>query len=195
MNSITLLENILTNIHNTLHSVVDDLTEQEWKARSAPDQNMIGFTVWHLPRIQDNIIQTWIRGIPEVVDDERWADWHQFKPLGSGVGITSEEADVIAFSVQKVDVLVYADAVQQEILTWLLELSDDDLDRIPNSKENLSSHPEYQTPGYHKEADGLLGQPVWVMLMLPCMTHIHQHLGEIMLAKEILRGNLKNSKK
>ena len=188
MNSITLLENILTNIHNTLHSVVDDLTEQEWKARPAPDQNMIGFRVWHLPRIQDNIIQTWIRGIPELVHGERWAHWEQFTPFGSGVGITSEEADEIASGVQKVDVLAYADAVQQEILTWLRELSDDDLDRIPNSKEYLSSYAEYQTPGYHKEADGLLGQPIWVMLMQPCTAHIHQHLGELMLVKEILRA-------
>ncbi len=188
MNSITLLENILTNIHNTLHSVVDDLTEQEWKARPAPDQNIIGFTIWHLPRIQDNIIQTWIRGMPELVHGERWVHWQQFESLGSGVGITCEEADEIAFGVQKVDVLAYADAVQQEILTWLLELSDNDLDQTPNAKENLSSHAEYQTLGYHKEADGLLGQPIWVMLMQPCIAHVHQHLGELMLVKEILRA-------
>jgi hypothetical protein len=145
VNSITLLVNILSNVHNTLHSVVDDLTEQEWKVRPAPGKNIISFTVWHLPRIQDNIIQTWIRGMPEVVHGERWAHWQQFKPLGSGVGITSEKADEIAFGVLKVDVLEYADAVQQEVLTWLRELSEGDLDWIPDSKRNLLSYDEYQT--------------------------------------------------
>lgn len=187
MCSKTILENELIDIHNTLHTVVDDLTANEWITRPEPGQNIISFTVWHLPRIQDNIIQTWVRGIPELVHGERWEDWHQFRFFGSGVGITSQEADEIASRVQKTDVLAYADQVQQEILTWLQGLSDDDLEMIPDSKKYLSSYPEYQTPGYHQEADGLLDQPVRVLLMQPCIEHLDQHLAELMLAKEILR--------
>ena len=188
MDAITLFEKLLSDIHTVLHSAVDDLTEQEWKIRPAPGQNMIGFTVWHIPRIQDNIIQTWIRDMPELVHGGRWAHWQQLKHLGSGPGISLEEADEIAFTVQKGDVLTYADEVHIEILAWLLELSDDDLDRIPDAEKYLSPYSEYQTPGYHEEADSLLGQPIWGLLMYPCIRHVQQHLGELMLVKEILRG-------
>lgn len=188
MRSTTLLGNILSNVHGMLHYAVDDLTDQEWGARIAPGQNMIGYTVWHLPRVQDNTIQTWIRGLPELVHSERWAHWHQFKHLGSGTGITLEEADEIALGVEKADVLAYADEVHQETLAWLRELGEDDLERIPDAQKYLSPFPEYQTPGFHEETNGLLGQPIWGLLMRPCIGHIHRHLGELMTVKDVLRG-------
>jgi len=102
-----------------LHHAADDLTNQEWVARIAPGQNRLGYTVWHLPRVQDNTIQTWIQGIPELVHDQRWAHWAHFRHLGSGTGITLAEADQIALEVQKSDVLAYADEVHQATLSWL----------------------------------------------------------------------------
>jgi hypothetical protein len=189
MRSTKLLEKILSNVHAMLHYAADDLTEQEWGTRIAPGQNMLGYIVWHSPRVQDNIIQIWIRGRPELAHSERWGHWEAFRHLGCGVGISLAEADEIALGVEKADVLAYADAVHQETRAWLQELSDDDLDRVPEAQINLSSYAEYQTPGFHEDTDSLLGQPIWGLLMRPCIGHVHRHIGELMTAKDVIRAS------
>src|SRR3970040_265558 len=110
MNAITYLQKQLANIHTIFHSFVEDLTEAEWVTRSAPGQNMLGYSAWHMPRTQDTFVQTWIRGASEVVHGERWAHWQPLRRLGIGVGISLDEADEISRSVTRPDVLEYADA-------------------------------------------------------------------------------------
>jgi len=170
------------------HHAVDDLTEEEWTTRPAPGQNIIGFNAWHMPRTQDNVIQTWIRGKPELAHHARWSHWGRFRPLGCGVGISLEAADEIAFGIKKADVLAYVDLVNQEAIHWLGEIDDDELDMIPEVSKHLTPYPEYQTPGYREEMEGLLGKPVWGLLMRPCIGHIHRHVGELFYVKETLRG-------
>ena len=187
MNAITYLQKQLASINAVFHGIAGDLTDQEWLARPASDQNIIGYTIWHIPRTQDAHIQTWIRGIPEVVHGDRWAHWQQIKRLGYGVGISLADADEIARSVHKTDVMEYADAVYQEISVWLQELKESDLDYLPNIPQHLSSYPEYQTPGFVEEARGLFDQPIWGQLMWPCIEHIQRHLGELEIVKNILR--------
>ena len=187
MNAITYLQKQLANINAVFHYIADDLTEEEWGSRPALGQNTIGYTVWHIPRTQDTHVQTWIRGIPEVVHSDRWAHWRQLKQRGNGVGISLAEADDVARIVQRADVMKYADEVHQEISTWLKELDESDLDILPNISQHLSAYPEYQTPGYVEEASSLFDQPIWSQLMRPCIGHIHRHLGELEIVKDIMR--------
>ena len=187
MDAITYLQKQFANINAIFHSIADDLTDEEWVTRPASEQNMIGYTVWHIPRIQDTHVQTWIRGIPEVVHGERWTDWRQLKQYGNGVGISLAEADYVAHSVQQADVMEYANAVNQEISIWLKELNESDLDILPDISQHLSAFPEYQTPGYVEGASGLFDQPIWSQLMRPCIGHVHRHLGELEIVKDILR--------
>ena len=187
MNTIAYAQNQLSNINSILHSIADDLTDEEWVSRPAHGQNMIGYTVWHIPRTQDTHVQTWIRGIPEVVHGDRWTHWRQLKQYGNGVGISLAEADDVAHSVQRAEVMEYANAVHQEILTWLKELNESDLDQLPDISQHLSAYPEYQTPSYVEEASGLFDQPIWSQLMRPCIGHIHRHLGELEFVKNIIR--------
>ena len=188
MNAPTYLQKQLANLNAVFHGIVGDLTDEEWTTRPAPGQNMIGYTVWHMPRAQDSFVQTWIRGLPEVAHGERWAHWQSLKPLGIGVGITLEEADEIARSVKKSDVFEYADAVHQEISAWLEKINESDLDQVNDTQQRLSSFPEYQTPGFLDDVKNLINQPAWTLLMRPCIGHIHRHLGELEIVKTILRA-------
>jgi hypothetical protein len=110
------------------------------------------------------------------------------KRLGIGVGISLDEADEIARRVKRTDVLEYADAVHQAVLAWLEESSESDLDQILDTRQRLSAFPEYQTPGFMEEVGDLYDQPVWGLLMRPCVGHIHRHLGELEVVKTILRA-------
>jgi hypothetical protein len=187
MKATGLLQQQFSNINTIFHSVVEDLIDQEWVSRPAPSHNRVAYIAWHLPRVQDSHIHTWIRGIPELFHSDRWSQWHHLKRFGNGVGITLEEADEVALSVLHADVLAYADAVYHESSAWLHNLSDADLDRIPDYRLHLSAYPEYQTPGFYEEISSLLDQPIWSQLMRPCIGHIHRHLGELELVKALIR--------
>jgi hypothetical protein len=187
VDTITFLQKQLANINSVLHSVADDLTDPEWLARPGSGQNMIGFTVWHIPRTQDAVVQTWIRGIPEISSGNRWNRWSSLLHLGNGVGIPLVDADEIARRVLRAEVMNYADEVLYEISSWLEQLHESDLDRLPEIRQHMSSHPEYQTPEYLKETGDLFDQPIWGQLMRPCVGHIHRHLGELEIAKALLR--------
>ena len=39
-----------------LHEIADDLADEEWFSRSAPGQNLISFSTWHVPRVQDHFV-------------------------------------------------------------------------------------------------------------------------------------------
>jgi hypothetical protein len=188
MKATALLEKQLTGVNSMLHHVADDLSQQEWTSRPVRGENMLGFIVWHLPRLQDHLVQVWIRGVPEVIQDERWACWDQLQPLGAGLGIPLQEADRIAHCVQPAETLAYADVVLREILNWLAMLTDDDLEYIPDARKHLASYPEYQTVGHHAETDDLLDLPIWRLLSGPCIGHVRGHLGELALLKAQLRA-------
>ena len=187
MNVTTYLQKQFSNLNSVLHYYADDLTEAEWITRPGPGQNRIGYTVWHMPRAQDHFLHTWIRGTNEIAHSDRWAKWHALQPLGIGVGITLSESDKIASSVQRADVLAYADEVHQALIAWLARIDEGDLDRVPNTQAYLTAFPEYQTPGYLEEINNLFGLPVWGLLIRPCMGHIHRHCGELEITKDILR--------
>ena len=187
MNLNTYLQKQFANLNGVFHGIAGDLTESEWLSRPAPGQNTLGYTVWHVSRTQDNFLQTWIRRQAEVFHRDRWAHWHPLRPLGVGIGITMEESDRIAHSVHCKDVMAYADEVHQTITDWLGTINEEEFDRVTDARQRLVSFPEYQTPGYLEEVDNLLDLPVWGLLVRPCMGHVHRHLGELEITKDILR--------
>ncbi len=189
MKATVLLAKQITSVNTLLHHALDDLSPHAWTSRLLRGENMLGFIVWHVPRMQDHTVQTWIRGVPEVVHAERWAHWRDLRPLGAGLGIPLAEADRIAQCVEPADVLAYADAVLHEILNWLATLTDDDLEYIPDARQHLAPYPEYQTAGHHAETDELLDLPIWRLLSGPCFGHVRGHLGELALLKSQLRTN------
>jgi hypothetical protein len=187
LDAIAYLHNQFANINDLFHSIVGDFTQADLTLRPAPEQNLVGYTIWHMPRTQDAHVHTWIRGVPEVAHTERWSHWRHLRHLGYGIGISLQEADTIASSVSLQDVLKYADAVHHEIDTWLRDLDPVDLDQSPDISGHLSQYPEYQTASFLRETEHLLDQPTWNQLMRPCIGHIHRHLGELEMIRAIIR--------
>jgi DinB family protein len=187
MDLTTYLQKQFANLNGVFHAIAGDLTEEEWLARPAPGQNRLGYTVWHIPRAQDNFLQTWIRGQAELFHGDRWAHWHHLRPLGVGIGITLDESDKITQTVRCEDVMIYADEVHQTMTTWLGEIGEEVFDQVTDARQRLKVFPEYQTPGYLEEVDNLLDLPIWGLLIRPCIGHIHRHLGELEITKDILR--------
>ena len=190
MQATTLIQAQLNGVHQLFHTYANDLTETEWTIAAFPGTNLPGFTLWHMVRTRDWAVQTAIRGVPEVIAGERWAAWNGLALAGMGAGISLEQANEVGRLISRADVLAYADTVHSAIHSWLSRLSDDDLDTVPDMEAHMASYPAYQHPGFRAEIADLLGQPIWRLLSGPCNGHMREHLGELDVLKQVLRGGM-----
>lgn len=179
-----------------LHHSTADLTQKELIARPLPGVNPIGFILWHMARSQDWAVNTAIRNIPEMVTRAPWREtW--IRVPGIGTGFDLEQAAEVAGQVDLPSLLEYADAVHAGALEWLSTLDESALDEIPDVAAHEAQYSEYQAPGFRAEMDGgpehddavgrKRGLPVWVFLASVSVTHVHRHLGEVDLIRDLLR--------
>jgi hypothetical protein len=186
----------LQTVNLRLHHSAHDLTPQELLARPLHGVNPIGFLVWHMARSQDWAVNTAIRNVPEVIKRDPWAGTALAVP-GIGTGFELEEAAQAAARFELPSLLGYADAVHDDTLIWLRTAGESMLDDIPDVAAHDAGHAEYQTPGFRAEMDGgpehddavgrKGGLPVWIFLTSVSITHLHRHLGELDLIKDLLR--------
>src|SRR5260370_20876628 len=122
MHATTLIQAQLNRVHQLFHACANDLTETEWTTCALTGTNLPGFTLWHMVRGRDWAVQTAIRGVPEVIADERWSGWSGLT-AGAGAGFTLEQANEGGPLVSPADVLGYAASVHSTIPTCLSRLS------------------------------------------------------------------------
>lgn len=198
MDAIALLVQQLDTVNLRLNHTAGDLTARELIARPAPHVNPAGFTIWHMARSQDWAVNTAVRGAPEVITRDPWKSSRLAVP-GIGTGFDSKEADAIAARMDLAEVLAYADAVHHDAVGWLRSVNEPFLESIPDVAAHEAGRAEYHTPGFRAEMDGgpehddavgrKGGLPVWVFLASVSITHLHRHLGEIDLVKDMLRSS------
>ena len=191
-----MLRQQLHTVNLRLHHSASGLTAEELVARPLNGVNPIGFILWHMARSQDWAVNTAVRGTPELVKREPWRTTAIAYP-GIGTGFDVAEAAEAARRVELDQLVAYADAVHAETVAWLDTITEKDLDSIPDVKAHDAPHPEYQTPGFRAEMDGgpehddavadTGGLPVWIFLTSVSITHLHRHLGEVDLLKDLLR--------
>lgn len=199
VNAIAMLLQQLETVSIRLHHSAGDLTVAELTARPLAGINPLGFTVWHMARSQDWAVNTAIRDIPEVISRPPWSRSALAMP-GIGTGFDLEEAVAVSQKVQMGPLLDYANAVHSDAVAWLGTVDESVLDEIPDVAAHDARHPEYQTPGFRAEMnsgpehDDVVGRkgglPVWIFLTSVSVTHMHRHLGEVDLIKDVLRRPL-----
>lgn len=188
MRATQVLQSQLRGSNMFFHEIADDLTDEEWAARAVPRTNLLGYTLWHMPRTQDWAVHTAIRGVPEVVDDERWSGLGGPRSRGIGICITLAGADRIARSVARADVIAYADSVHEAVCDWLGAVGDDEIDAIPDVAAHHAPYAAYRSPAYQAELAAMIGHPVAEWIISPCVEHLRDHLSEANLLKMALRG-------
>ncbi|HUZ85558.1 MAG TPA: DinB family protein [Candidatus Baltobacterales bacterium] len=196
MDAIGMLVQQLDTVNLRLHHSAHDLTPSELVARPISGVNPMGFIVWHMSRSQDWAVNTAIRDVPELVTRAPWRD-NSVAVAGIGTGFNLEEAIAVAAQVRLDQLLQYADAIHADTIGWLKGLDESVLDEIPDVAAHDARHPEYQTAGFRAEMDGgpehddavgrKGGLPVWIFLTSVSVTHLHRHLGEVDLLKDLVR--------
>ncbi len=200
MNSIELLVQQLNTVNIRLHHSAHDLTESELVAKPLAVVNPIGFTLWHMARSQDWALNTAIRDLPELITRAPFRSGALAVP-GIGTGFDAAAAAEVARRIELRTLLAYADSVHVDLVAWLRTQDESMFDAIPDAAGHHSRFPEYQTPGFraemesgpeHDDAVGRKGGlPAWIYLTSVAVTHLHRHLGEVDLLKDVMRHGVK----
>jgi hypothetical protein len=188
MRATELLQRQLASVHQILHDLADDLSPRELVTRALPGTNLLGYDLWHVARTQDWAVQTLARGVPEIIDEPRWAGTGRLVTHGIGVGMTRAEADDLAGAVALADILAYADAVHTATQAWLSTLPDDALDSEPDVLAHLTRYPVYLEPAMRAEVPWMFQHPPMWRCLNPAIGHNRDHLAVMDLHKQALRG-------
>lgn len=175
-------------IASSVHSYAGQLGDLPLEEPVLPGTSPLGLTLWHIPRTQDWLLNTVILGAPEVVEAHRdgLPDPERY---GFGTGLTPDAAREAAAQVRMPALLAYADAVVAAMDAWFSSASERDLDVVPPLRERQSARAAYTTPESLAEVEGLVGQPVGVLLMRPTLGHLFAHLGEIDLLLQLAKAS------
>jgi uncharacterized damage-inducible protein DinB len=130
MTSAELLVDAVGRIREVVHRVVDGLTPEQLAFRIDPEANSVAWLVWHLTRIQDDHVAAAFQA-EQVWTSQGWMERFglPFDPRDTGYGHQAD--DVAAVQVDSVELLVgYHDAVHQQTIRYVGQLTDGDLGRI-----------------------------------------------------------------
>lgn len=128
MTSADLLTDAFGRVLQTVHQVVEGLTEDQLAARLDDDANSIAWLCWHLTRVQDDHLADAF-GVPQV--------WPRFEerfglPLRTrdiGYGHSSRQVAEVRVSSGKL-LTDYHDAVHAQTIRLLSGVTDADLSRV-----------------------------------------------------------------
>jgi hypothetical protein len=160
-----------------LAEVAQGASDTEWKSRSFPSANMVGFTVWHCARTMDWAVNCVMRGAPELVDQAEWEDL-RVADAWFGAGASREAADNVARDVPRTRVSAYLEALRQDVVAWLGAVPNEDLAGAVDLKARQAAKPEYMAPAVWADIEDLDGIPGWQFVARPCVAHIRVHYGE-----------------
>ncbi|TFV91049.1 DUF664 domain-containing protein [Blastococcus sp. CT_GayMR16] len=133
MRSNDLLLYAYEQIQVTLRRAVEGLTPEQLTRRLGPEANTIAWLAWHLARVQDDHI-TDVAGGEQVWTAEGWdARFGLPFPRGAtGYGFSPDEVAQVRVPADLL--LGYAAAVHTRSADYLRGLSDDDLDRVVDTR-------------------------------------------------------------
>jgi uncharacterized damage-inducible protein DinB len=133
VNVAEVLTDSLGRVQETVHEVLDGLGQSELTFRADPESNTIAWLVWHLTRVEDDHVAD-VAGREQTWTSEGWVGRFglPFPPSAHGYGQSAAQVGAVQVSA---DLLRgYHDAVHAQTLEYLAGLSDDDLDRVVDTR-------------------------------------------------------------
>ncbi len=145
---------------------VSDLTPEELAWRAGPEANPIGWTLWHMLRVEDMWIQFFTQRQIELWERDGWHQKFGLPTRDNGFSHTPDQVSGFP-ALDLTDLLGYGEAVRAGTLEYLRGLGSEDFDGIPREQR-----PTMSVGGVFRQ---ILGE-------------LYQHLGQIAYLKGLQRG-------
>ena len=157
--------------------VVTGLTDAQLR-QCLDRHNSIVWLLWHIARVEDFIVNTCVRGVPQVLDRGSWQARLGVSRRDIGTGMSEEEVATFSAQVDVAAVRAYRAAVAQETRVGLTARDFDDLDKpvVGAGERALASSDLGPGAGYVAEA--MRTRPRWFLLCFEGIGHSYEHLGE-----------------
>jgi uncharacterized damage-inducible protein DinB len=160
------IEGSLAQEETLLGQVAQDLTPEELTWRPGPAANTIGWTLWHMLRVEDMWVQFYAQHQLEVWERDGWHQRFGLPTRDNGFGHTPEQ--VAAFPTLDLGTLLeYGRAVRAATLEYLRSRSEQDFQSVPRERR-----PEITVEAIFRQ---LIGE-------------LYQHLGQLAYLKGLQRG-------
>ena len=127
-------EAIRSGIEEYLEAVrkaIDGLTPSEARWQPTLHTNHIAWLVWHMARVEDAMVNRWMRGATEVWVSGGWAGRFGMDPESAGAGQTIEQVRAMP-DIPLGDLMAYFDAVRGLTRQYFDQATDEDLARTFN---------------------------------------------------------------
>jgi len=115
--------------------------------KPASGSNSIAWLVWHVARIEDVVVNSVARGVPQVLIADKWGLRLGVDETQIGTGLNDDEVADFSRRVDVGSLLEYWDAVQRHTQPWLSDVS---LDGRPTCASGWKQCPKSS----HGRADG-----------------------------------------
>ena len=118
----------MTEYMEDLQDALDGLSPEERRFQPTPESHHIDFTVWHMARVEDGLINRRIRHGEQIWERDGWAERLGLPERDSGFGFSAEQVAILPeFSLD--ELMEYYQSVRREALEFIESLSADDLDK------------------------------------------------------------------
>lgn len=164
------------------------LDEDELRARPAPCLNSIAWLLWHVARSEDVLVNVLLTERPQVLDTDGWLSRLNLVQRDMGTGMTSAQVGVVSAQVAIPDLLDYQIAVGRRTRAVLETLRDDDWGGVVEPQRLLAAGAFADpTDGARRVESYWRGRTRSSLLLSGLTTHNHQHLGEALAIKSLLK--------
>jgi uncharacterized damage-inducible protein DinB len=126
MTSAELLIDAFDRVRETVHEVLDGLSEDQLTHRLDADANSIAWLVWHLARVQDDHVSG-VADLEQVHTAQGFADRFGLPFDDGDIGYGHSSTDVAEVRPSADLLRDYYDAVHQQTVDYVATLTDDDL--------------------------------------------------------------------
>lgn len=133
MDTRALLSDAVERVGQGVHRLLDGVDERTLAFRPDAEANTIAWLVWHLTRGQDGQIAE-VYGREQVWVSEGWVDRFGLPFSRSATGYGQSHDEVAAVRVSPELLLGYYDATQRVTQGQIAATSDDDLDRVVDTR-------------------------------------------------------------
>jgi DinB superfamily len=166
-------------------SARERLTMEQLRARPA-GLNSIAWITWHMTRFEDVVVNTIIRGLPEVLDHEGWLARLGVGDRLVGTGSGDDEVSDLSARMDLPALLAYRAAVGRATRAWAATADFAALDAVADVAGRLDTAPMALDERAAWVRALWQGRSAHWLLTLPVIGHGHLHLGEARVTRGLI---------
>lgn len=165
--------------------LLEEMTDEQLR-QSPPGLNSIVWSLWHLSRYEDLVVNRVLRRSAELFDDG-WAERLGVSTRHAGTGFGDDEVVSMSAAIDIGALVEYRGAVGSQTRDWLASLTPADLDHRPDI-DAIAAEAEDAGVRASWVVDFWKGKTAGELLMVPVLGHGFTHVGEAFVTRSQLGG-------